>query len=199
MKTPLLLHICCAPDMAWGLTVLRDHYDIRCFFCNPNICPLGEYAKRLDESYKVAKIFDTPLEADDDDPALWERTISGAEQTSEQGERCRRCFALRLERSALYSRDRGIESLSTVMSVSPHKRIEMIDHAGRAAALKHGISFLSINLKKDDGFRKSVLLSEELGIYRQDYCGCRLSLVERDQRKSAAHSGYSSAAPTTIP
>jgi hypothetical protein len=199
MKTPLILHVCCAPDMAWGLTVLRDRYDIRCFFCNPNICPLGEYAKRLDESYKVAKIFDAPLEADDDDPALWEQAIAGAEQTSEQGERCRRCFALRLERSALYSRDCGVESLSTVMSVSPHKRTDMIDAAGREAAAKHGIRFASFNLKKDDGFRKSVLLSNELGIYRQDYCGCRLSLVERDRRKSAALPNQPPAAQTTIP
>jgi hypothetical protein len=168
--------------MAWGIRVLKDTFDIRCFFCNPNICPDPEYHKRLDEAHKVSRIMEIPLEADNYHPEAWETAISGSEDTPEQGERCRKCFALRLDRSALYAKDKRIDSLGTVMSVSPHKKIHMINAVGHEAARHHGLEFKEFDLKKQDGFFKSVQLSKDLGIYRQDYCGCRLSLQEREQR-----------------
>ncbi|NLP04156.1 MAG: epoxyqueuosine reductase QueH [Fibrobacter sp.] len=181
-RPDLVLHICCAPDEAWGVHTLRDQYNIRGFFCNPNIDREEEYNLRLEEAKKVAAHYGIPLEADKYDPQSWEESIAPFADTPEGGERCRRCFLLRLRRTADFCKKTGGKLFSTVMSVSPHKSITLLNETGSASAVEYGITYECLNLKKNDGFRKSVLLSKELGLYRQDYCGCRLSRKERDLR-----------------
>jgi predicted adenine nucleotide alpha hydrolase (AANH) superfamily ATPase len=183
MKDKLVLHICCAPDEAWGITVLKEQYDLSCFFCNPNISPVDEYNLRLEEASRVAREFDIPFDADIYDPQSWESAIEPFSATSEGGERCRACFLLRLRRTALFCTQKGITSFATVMSVSPHKNIKMLNETGNLAAKEYSLHFFETNLKKNDGFKKSTKLSESMGIYRQNYCGCRLSKREREVRE----------------
>jgi hypothetical protein len=126
--------------------------------------------------------YGVPFTADEYLPASWEDAIAPVAETPEGGERCRRCFLLRLRRTASFCKIIGYPAFTTVMSISPHKRISLLNECGTIAAQESGVEYMPFDFKKNDGFRKSVLLSKELGLYRQDYCGCRLSKIERDQR-----------------
>jgi hypothetical protein len=185
MKPKLVLHICCAPDEAWVIHSLRESWELYSFFCNPNIQPKDEYEKREAEARRVAAMYDIPFEADTYDEGSWEEAIRGLESTGEGGERCERCFLLRLGRTAAFCRRIGWERFTTVMSISPHKRIEQLTATGHAAAQEHGVVYEPFNFKKKNGFLNSIALSNELGLYRQDYCGCRLSRQERDRRNAS--------------
>jgi predicted adenine nucleotide alpha hydrolase (AANH) superfamily ATPase len=187
MKPQLLLHICCAPDEAWVVHSLAADYDLRCFFCNPNIQPLEEYNKRCAEAAKTAGHYGVPLDADVYKPQDWEDTVKDLLDTPEGGARCEQCFLLRLRQTARFCKDIGWPAFTTVMSISPHKRIEMLNKTGTIAAAESGVRYEAFNFKKNDGFLHSIRLSKELGLYRQDYCGCRLSKAERDDRKKAHH------------
>ncbi len=182
MKPSLLLHICCAPDEAWVVSTLKEDYNLHCFFCNPNISPEDEYNLRMAEATRVADHYAVPFAADPYDPGSWEEAIAPFSTTAEGGERCRQCFNLRLQRTARYCSQIGCPAFTTVMSISPHKKISLLNEAGEAAARAFNVAYRFFDFKKKDGFRKSVILSRELGLYRQDYCGCRLSRVERDDR-----------------
>jgi predicted adenine nucleotide alpha hydrolase (AANH) superfamily ATPase len=184
MSKRLLLHICCAPDEAWVLSQLRDKYELHSFFYNPNIYPPDEYEGRLKEAEWVAKKYGIAFTAGDYNPGDWENVVKGYEGTPEQGARCFQCFLLRLRKSAEFCKSIGFESFTTVMSISPHKRIEMLNRAGEKAAEEYGVVYEKFNFKKDNGFINSVKLSKDLGLTRQDYCGCRLSLKEREKRKN---------------
>lgn len=182
MNKKLLLHICCASDEAWVVSLLKDGYELHCFFCNPNIYPPEEYEDRLTEAKLVAEKYGIPFTADDYAPLDWENVIKGYEDTPEQGARCFQCFLLRLRRSAKFCSSIGFESFTTVMSISPHKKIDMLNQAGEIAAKEYGVIYEHFNFKKNNGFLNSVNLSKELGLNRQDYCGCILSLKERNKR-----------------
>jgi predicted adenine nucleotide alpha hydrolase (AANH) superfamily ATPase len=179
---PLVLHICCAPDEAWVVHTLANSYRLHCFFSNPNIQPAQEYHKRLQEAQRVAAHYQVPFDAALYRPELWERATEQHQHTPEGGSRCAACFDIRLEETAQFCVERGYPSFTTVMSISPHKRIQMLNTAGAAAAQRHGINYLGFDFKKKNGFLQSIALSNQLGLYRQDYCGCRLSRTERDQR-----------------
>lgn len=182
-KPHLVLHICCAPDEAWVVHSLRESYSLHCFFCNPNIAPASEYRLRLQEARSVAERFEVPFTEDTYDPDSWENAVMGVADTPEGGDRCSQCFTLRLGRTARFCAESGITSFTTVMSISPHKKITMLNEAGAAAAKEFGVEYIEFDFKKKDGFRKSIELSAALGLYRQDYCGCRLSRLERDRRR----------------
>jgi epoxyqueuosine reductase len=185
MKPRLLLHICCAPDEAWVVHTLSEAYDLHCFFCNPNIQPEAEYAKRLGEAAKTAAHYNVPFDAEPYRPQEWEDAVRDLTDTPEGGERCKQCFLLRLRRTAGFCASTGWQSFTTVMSISPHKRIDMLNKAGAIAADEFGLTYEPFNFKKNNGFLNSIKLSKLLGLYRQDYCGCRLSKAERDQRINA--------------
>jgi predicted adenine nucleotide alpha hydrolase (AANH) superfamily ATPase len=180
MKPKLLLHICCAPDEAYAVDLIKNDYDLHCFFCNPNIFPSEEYHLRLNEAKKAASIYNVPFTWDEYDYNLWANAVKGLADTPEGGARCRECFLLRLTRAAEICSSMGWPSFGTVMSVSPHKKVPMLDEAGIKAASIHNVSYVSFDFKKKDGFRKSVILSKQLGLYRQNYCGCELSQRRRD-------------------
>lgn len=179
----LVLHICCAPDEAWVVHTLQQTYNLHCFFCNPNISPINEYELRLNEAKKVAQIYNVPFYSDQYEPSWWEQAISPFSDTPEGGERCRRCFLVRLQRTAIFCQQNGFKDFTTVMSISPHKSIHMLNEAGNLAAQEFNCTYLPFDFKKKNGFLQSVALSKELGLYRQDYCGCYLSKSERESRK----------------
>ena len=185
MKPRLLLHICCGPDEAWVVQTLRDRYELSCFFCNPNIDTPEEFELRRKVAEFAAGRYGVEFTSETYDPQSWEKAVEGVTDTPECGERCRRCFLLRLRRTALFGREHGFTSYTSVMSVSPYKRIGMLNETGAHAGAEYGLVYEPFDFKKKDGYRNSVLLSKELGLYRQDYCGCRLSKGERDKRKSA--------------
>jgi predicted adenine nucleotide alpha hydrolase (AANH) superfamily ATPase len=183
-KPSLTLHICCAPDEAWVVHTLHDRYDLTCFFCNPNIAPEEEYRLRAGEARRVADHYRVPFFEDVYEPDSWEAAIADVAETPEGGQRCRRCFMLRFRRTAAFCRSRSLRDFTTVLSVSPHKSIGLLNECGTAVAGEYGLSYEPFDFKKKDGFRRSVLLGNELGLYRQDYCGCRLSREERNRRRA---------------
>lgn len=184
MKPELLLHICCAPDEAWVVKSLYNDYTLHCFFCNPNIQPEEEYKIRLEEAKKVAQLYGVPLSADLYKPQSWQQAVYGLETTPEGGQRCEQCFLLRLRRTAAFCKELGWQSFTTVMSISPHKDIQKLNHAGETAAKEFSVIYIPFNFKKNNGFLNSTNLSKQLDLYRQDYCGCILSRQERDERRA---------------
>lgn len=172
-----LVHICCAPDAAYGLQKVIETFGTATgFFYNPNIWPGTEHGKRLRETEKLGSIIHFDLEAGKRDHDAWYDAIRGLEGEPEKGERCRACIRLRLEESAKKAACMGINAFTTVLTVSPHKDAEMVNKAGREMGEKHGLSFIELDLKKEDGFKKSIALSKKYGLYRQNYCGCEYSL-----------------------
>jgi predicted adenine nucleotide alpha hydrolase (AANH) superfamily ATPase len=194
MKPQLLLHVCCAPDEAWVVHSFAAQYELRCFFCNPNIQPQEEYDKRLAEARRIANYYSIQFDSEPYKPDAWELAVKDVSKTPEGGARCEQCFLLRLRQTAAFCADIGWSRFTTVMSISPHKKIDMLNKTGKLAAREFGVSYEPFNFKKNDGFLKSIRLSRDLGLYRQDYCGCRLSRAERDgRRQNLSHR------PLTIP
>jgi predicted adenine nucleotide alpha hydrolase (AANH) superfamily ATPase len=184
MTTPrLLLHICCAPDEAWVVKTLKDTFELHCFFCNPNISDYEEYVLRCNEARRVSDYYGVAFTEDEYTPELWENVVCDFTSTPEGGERCRRCFKLRLERTAAFCASIGWRDFTTVMSISPHKNIRDLNSIGTQCAQEHSLTYQCYDFKKKDGFRNSIILSRELKLYRQDYCGCRLSRLEAEARK----------------
>lgn len=176
MPDHTLVHICCAPDAAYGLQkVLETFGAVTGYFYNPNIWPGREHEKRLRETEKLASIIHFDLVSEKRDHDVWYEAIRGLEGEPEKGKRCKVCIGLRLEESAKIGARMGIDAFTTVLTVSPHKDADMINEAGRMMGAKHGLSFIELDLKKGDGFKQSVALSKEYGLYRQKYCGCEYS------------------------
>lgn len=178
--TPLLLHACCAPCASAVLERLAGHFDISLLFYNPNIAPETEYLRRraaiehLLASLPAARGVRL-LEETRDFPRFAE-AVRGLEDEPEGGTRCAACFDLRLEESARVAAALGIEWFCTTLSISPHKNAALLNETGEAAGTHHGVRFLPSDFKKKNGYLRSIRLSEELGLYRQSYCGCLYSM-----------------------
>lgn len=172
----LLLHVCCGPCSTACVERLRaGGCEPTLFFSNANIAPREEYERRRDTAAKFAEKaglkFVEDVEASHDE---WlEKVAHGYENEPEGGARCRRCFAFNLARAAAYARANGFGSFTTSLTVSPHKRSALVFEAGHEAG---GEAFAEIDFKKRDGFKRSIELSAELGLYRQSYCGCEFSM-----------------------
>ncbi len=180
MKKKLLLHICCAPDATYGIEYFSKDYDVTVFFYNPNIHPEDEYRLRLIELERVARRFGVEMIEGRYDPQRWFEAVRGLEDEPEGGKRCSICFRLRLDETARVARERGFDAISTVLTISPKKDSELINRIGRAAAAKYGVEWVESNLKKGGGFKRSLELSKEFELYRQEYCGCIFSLWEAE-------------------
>lgn len=187
----LLLHSCCAPCSSYVLEYLSGYFAITVFYYNPNIWPEEEYDKRVEEQKTFVSRFPTKhpvsfLEGNYDTDRFYE-IARGLEQVPEGGERCFRCYELRLRETAAHARALGMDYFTTTLSISPLKNAAKLNEIGLALAEEYGVAYLVSDFKKKDGFKRSVELSQEYGIYRQDYCGCVFSKRQREaQEKETA-------------
>ena len=182
----LLLHSCCAPCSSASLEYLSKYFSISLLYYNPNISPLEEYDKRLGELERLVRelpaehpISILPCEYRGEDFA---RMAKGLEQEPEGGARCMACYRLRLEEAARAAKEHGMEYFTTTLTISPLKNAGAINRIGEELAEKYGVKHLPSDLKKKDGYKRSIELSKEYGLYRQDYCGCVYSRMERYRR-----------------
>ncbi len=170
----LLLHSCCGPCSTACLERLMPHFEVTVFFCNPNIMPDDEYYKRLESLRAVCDFFGVELMEEDYGNAEFLSLVKGMENMPEGGERCKACFELRLSKTAREAKRGGFEYFSTTLTVSPHKNSTVINAVGLQIQQKTGIKFLPSDFKKQEGYKRSIELSRQLGLYRQSYCGCKL-------------------------
>lgn len=181
-KPAILLHICCAPDATSVFERLKEKYTVTGFFHNPNIHPEEEYRKRLKDAEFVAETMNFPLEIPPYYPQKWLEAVKGLEQQPERGERCRICFKFNLRATAKKALQSGIPYFTTTLTLSPHKKTADIFEAGKVAAAEFGPEFAAIDFKKKDGFKRSLIISREMNLYRQNYCGCCFS--QRDRKNA---------------
>ncbi len=179
----ILVHTCCASCACYVLPHLAGRFTVDAFFFNPNIHPPEEYRLRLGEMKVVCTPFGIPLEEEPYESDEWRRCIEPYRHLPERSERCWACYRLRLERTAERAAQLGIPLFTTTLSVSPHKIYRHIVREGERAAARFGVRFYDEDFKKCDGFKCSVERSRELGLTRQDYCGCLLSLEEARARR----------------
>ncbi len=172
----MLVHICCAPDALYVMNLLKEEYQLCGLFYNPNIHPWREYHKRLEEARKVAKILGFVLREEEYDVERWRILTQKFEKEPERGKRCDICYALRLEKTAKITSEMGLDIFTTTMTLSPLKKEKTLNRIGKMFARRYGVDFLEADFKKKDGFKKSVLLSKEYKLYRQNYCGCIWSI-----------------------
>lgn len=178
-KRKLLLHCCCAPCSSHCLEVLHKYFDITAYFYNPNITDYNEYIKRYHElnrfvnSVYTDKTVDTFLEEHDSQKFL--DMAKGMEHLPERGARCYECYKLRLNRSARYAKENGFDVFTTTLSISPHKNASWLNEIGEEMSNKYGITYLYSDFKKKNGYKRSIELSEQYGLYRQNFCGCEYS------------------------
>lgn len=174
--TEVLVHICCAPDASYGVRALRDRFDVTGFFYNPNIHPREEIRKRLRATLDLIEADPFSLVVGAGGEEAWEDAARGMEGEPERGRRCEACVRLRMRETARKAAELGMPAFGTVLTVSPKKDAVMVNRVGREEGERSGIRFVEADLKKGDGYLKSVRASGELGLYRQNYCGCRYSL-----------------------
>jgi predicted adenine nucleotide alpha hydrolase (AANH) superfamily ATPase len=174
----LLLHACCAPCLSASLELLTRFFRVDVFFYNPNIAPEEEHRKREGEVRRLLTIADfakdVSLFSPDYAPEAFKAAASGFENEPEGGARCARCFELRLSETAKAAAVGGYDFFGTTLTISPHKNAEIINGICAAAAEKYGVRSLPLDLKKRDGYKRSIELSKKFEIYRQNYCGCNL-------------------------
>lgn len=171
-KPKLLLHACCAPCASACLEKLHELFDVTVFFYNPNI-ELAEYEKRLKEMQKflAATGWATLLDCEHD-PSVFYSMTNGLENEKEGGKRCVKCFDLRLEKTARTAKENGFEYFGTTLTLSPLKNCYLINKLGEKIATDNGVKWLYSDFKKKNGYLRSIQLSKEYNLYRQNYCGC---------------------------
>ncbi len=176
-RPTLLLHSCCGPCSSAVIERLREHFRLTVLYYNPNIEPEEEYLHRRAEQQRLLALLgdDTGWLPCEYGHEAFEAFAPGLAEEPEGGKRCLACFALRLNATAEAARDHGFEYFTTTLSVSPHKNAEKVNRAGEEAARRFGVRYLYADFKKKNGYLRSLQLSAEYGLYRQDYCGCLYS------------------------
>lgn len=179
-KPSLLLHSCCGPCSSYVTEYLAKYFDIYLFFFNPNIYPESEYIRRLDTQSKwLAETNYAKLIEGDYDHKSFLDAVKGLENEPEGGARCTKCFILRLEETARLASLGGYDYFGTTLTVSPHKNAELINNLGEGLAEKYSVKWLPSDFKKREGYKRSIELSREYELYRQNYCGCEFSMHEK--------------------
>lgn len=179
----LLLHSCCAPCSSYVLEYLSQYFEITVFYYNPNIYPESEYYKRVEEQRMLIEKLKTPhpvsfMEGIYEKEKFY-RMAEGLERVKEGGERCLGCYALRLLETAKKAREGGFDYFTTTLSISPLKNAQKLNEIGQVLGREAGVPYLVSDFKKKNGYKRSVEMSKEYGLYRQDYCGCQFSLENR--------------------
>ena len=212
MQLPrLLLHACCAPCSSYCLEYLRNYFDLTVFYYNPNITEDVEYRKRVAEQKRlIGKLNEQTEDAGNGqvwqsgemkkhceikimegayDPARFYEIAKGLEQCPEGGERCFCCYELRLRESARVAGEQCFDYFTTTLTISPLKNAARLNEIGERLGAEYGVAYLPSDFKKRNGYKRSIELSKEYHLYRQDYCGCVYSRMEREKQKQASHAG----------
>ncbi len=183
----LLLHSCCAPCSSYVLEYLSPYFQITDFYYNPNISPKEEYEERRDELVRLIGELPLPnpvafLEGAYE-PGRFFELAKSLEELPEGGERCFRCYELRLREAAAMAKQLGLDYFATTLTISPLKNAQKLNDIGEALAKEYGVRYLVSDFKKKNGYRRSVELSAEHNLYRQNYCGCVFSKQQAECRK----------------
>ena len=179
-KVPrLLLHSCCAPCSSNCIEVLSKYFMVTVFYYNPNISSDEEYKKRVAEQIRFIKEFDTPNKVEfiegDYEPDVFFKEVKGLEKEPEGGKRCFKCYELRLRRSADYAKKHQYDYFTTTLSISPLKNADKLNEIGGNLSGEYKILYLFSDFKKKNGYKRSIELSKEYNLYRQNFCGCVFS------------------------
>ena len=181
-KTSLLLHSCCAPCSSYVLQYLTNYFDITVLYYNPNITDRNEYEKRKSEQIRLIgempHIHDINIIDTEHEPEKFYNIAKGLENCPECGERCLKCYKLRLEKTAQIAKENNFDYFCTTLTISPLKSSKAINQIGIELAKQYGVEFLPSDFKKKEGFKTSIELSKKYGLYRQNYCGCEFSKPE---------------------
>jgi epoxyqueuosine reductase len=178
-RQKLLLHVCCAPCASAVAEILAAGYKLEMYFFNPNIHPESEYAKRLEETRRLARAFGVKLRVGKYEHGAWLEVIKGHEDSPEGGSRCELCFAYRLKSAAELSSRKNIPIYATTLTISPHKNSYLVNKVGSAISRLTGQVFLEEDFKESGAWQRSLILSKKFGFYRQKYCGCEFSLQKK--------------------
>lgn len=183
-KPRLLLHSCCASCSSAILEFLQEYFEITVYFFNPNITFEEEYLKRLEEQkeYHKKRGYKINVVEGEYNPEIdFFQKVKGLENEREGGKRCHQCYNLRLEETAKKAQELGYDYFTTVLSISPMKNAQWINEIGEELGKRYGIKFLNGDFKKKSRYLRSIEISKEYELYRQDYCGCIFSKVEREK------------------
>ena len=179
----LLLHVCCAPCSTACIERLRDDYDVVLLWYNPNVTDRDEHERRLAEARRYAGIVGVELIEGPRDVERWREAAEGLLEDPEGGRRCDACFRLRLRVAGEAAEERGIELLTTTLTLGPRKPLAKVAAAAEEALAGLPVEYVPIDFKKQGGFDRSLQLSKQHGLYRQDFCGCEPSRLERERRR----------------
>ena len=180
-QNKIIVHACCANCSGYPVSYLKDAgYQVVVYFYNPNIYPTEEYEKRLDAQRILCNALDVELVGGEYNPQDFYKAARGLENEPEKGARCDKCFELRLRKTAEYAKHKGIQEFTTSIVISPHKNFAKLTEIGQKIAAEYGLTYQAIDFKKKDGFLKTNKISRELGLYRQNYCGCEFSIRKLD-------------------
>ena len=185
-KPSLLLHSCCAPCSSYVLEYLVNYFKITIYYYNPNISPDSEFIKRAEEQKRLISELSKKAEINYIEGVyennLFETIVKNYKHLPEGYERCFRCYRLRLEKTASYAKENNFRYFGTTLSVSPYKNADKLNMIGKEISEKYGIEYLYSDFKKNNGYKRSIELSKEYGLYRQDYCGCIYSKKAREDK-----------------
>lgn len=183
----LLLHSCCAPCSSYTLEYLSDYFDITVYYFNPNISPKSEFEKRFSEQQRLIEALPVKnkinLIKGDYDYNEFLAVAKGLESVPEGGERCFKCYRLRLEKTAQLASEQGFDYFCTTLSISPLKNSQKINEIGFAVGEEYGVKWLPSDFKKREGYKRSIELSREYDLYRQNFCGCVFSKNEKQEEE----------------
>lgn len=175
-RSRLLLHSCCGPCSSYVLEYLTRYFDVTLLYYNPNIQPRAEYDLRLENQIKLLRAFpEVTFLPSAYDGAAYDDAVKGLEEEPEGGARCAECFRLRLSYTARVAAEKGFDFFCTTLTVSPHKNAPLINVLGEKLGEQYGVRWLPSDFKKRGGYQRSIVLSAEHGLYRQNYCGCLYS------------------------
>ncbi|MFG6325637.1 MAG: epoxyqueuosine reductase QueH [Lachnospiraceae bacterium] len=185
----LIIHSCCAPCSSYVLEYLSRYFKITVLYYNPNIFPKEEYEYRISEQERLIDsmqfVNDVKLIASGYTPEDFYSAVKGNENEPEGGKRCRLCFNVRLRYTAALAKKMNFDYFTTTLSISPLKNAEVLNKLGAEIGEEYGVEYLQSDFKKRNGYKRSVELSKEYGLYRQDYCGCIYSKMEREKLKQS--------------
>ena len=182
-KPSLLLHSCCAPCSSSVIELLLEYFDITVYYYNPNIYPAAEYYKRKEEQEKFCRDYfkdaNIKVVSEDYNEEDFLKIAKGKENLREGGARCTLCYHLRLEKTASFAAKNGYDYFASTLSVSPLKCADRLNKIGEELSKEYGVKYLYNDFKKKNGYKRSCEISNEIGMYRQAWCGCKYSYYER--------------------